>query len=154
METLEQYDARENLDLFLSSSKSFQEQGTEEINGVETVRYDGVLSNDVIDEVLTSYGTLDQLGMSAEDVQSMIFSLGDVPVSCWIDKANYMVVQYQIDMTSMMQQLMSGMLESEGAEAGELAVDAMTILLTISNTNNVEVIELPAEVENAVELPQ
>ena len=31
METLEQYDARENLDLFLSSSKSFQEQGTEEI---------------------------------------------------------------------------------------------------------------------------
>ena len=57
---MKQYDTQANMELYLKSGSSFQENGTETIEGKETVRYDGVITNEDFNEVFTSTGVMDQ----------------------------------------------------------------------------------------------
>ena len=55
-----QYDAKENFELYLKSAESFKENGSETTNGIKTVRYDGIISEDALKDVMNSTGVLSQ----------------------------------------------------------------------------------------------
>ena len=87
LSSLDQYDATASMDLYLSSTENFTENGTETINGKEAVRYDGVIAKEDMEEVLEASGMLDQLeSLNLGSSTAMISELGDLPVSVWIEK--------------------------------------------------------------------
>lgn len=143
---LAQYNAEQNMDLYLNNLSNFSATGTETINDKETTVVEGVLTGDAMKEAMATSG-LDSatasMGMSAEEVASMIE--GDMPVKLWITEDGY-VMQYDLDMTQIMQSMMTAM--AEGQDAG-LTINAASIKMTCNNYNAIEDIELPAEAQNA-----
>jgi len=83
------------------------------------------------------------MGMSVDEVVSMIE--GDMPVKLWITEDGY-VMQYDLNMTQMMQSLMDGMAKGQDLN---LKVSNVNIKMTCDNYNAIENIELPAEAQSA-----
>lgn len=149
----DQMDARESFDLYLSSAESFKENGTETVAGAEATRYDGTISEEDLAQVLEASGVMDQfssLGITGDQLDTMLTDLGDLPISLWISKADQIPVKYEMDMTAIMQSLMGKMMDSMGAgEDDKLDVANVLVSMTVSNINGVESIEIPAEALNA-----
>lgn len=156
MKDLMQYDAQASMDLYISSADSFKENGTESINGTEAVRYDGVISEKALNDVMTASGVMKQfssLGMETAEITEMLTNLGDLPISIWVEKESGLPVQYTMDMTTMMQTMMEKAISSEAA-AGQSTGDTVTvnkvlISMTMSNFNGVDKIVIPEEALNA-----
>lgn len=148
MDALAQYDAKAGFSLYMNSGKDFTENGTDTVNGAQAVRYDGVISEQALGEVLEASGAMAQmssLNLSEEDMQSMLSSLGDMPVSIWIAQDSGLPVKYEMDMTSVMQNMMNSAMESAGADAADFEVGNMVLSMTLSNINGVAEIEIPAD---------
>lgn len=143
---LAQYNAEQNMDLYLNNLSNFSATGTEKINDKDTTVVEGVLTGDAMKEAMATSG-LDSatasMGMSAEEVASMIE--GDMPVKLWITEDGY-VMQYDLDMTQIMQSMMTAM--AQGQDTG-LTINTASIKMTCNNYNAIEDIELPAEAQNA-----
>ena len=152
-EIMAQYDGKESMDVYISSAEGFVENGSEEINGEEATRYDGTISKDAMNEALETSGALSQfssLGLSEDALASMINDLGEMPISIWIGTDSGLPVKYDMDMTTVMQNLMTNMMDSMGGSADmELTISKMTISMTLRNFNGVEAIEIPAEAQAA-----
>ena len=137
---MKQYDTQANMELYLKSGSNFQENGTETIEGKETVRYDGVITNECFNEVFTSTGVLDQfssLGVDAETAQSMLTDLGDLPISVWVEKESNLPVKYEMDMTAIMQSIMTKTMEA--ADSTEtITVESVYMTMLIHGIDNVE----------------
>ena len=143
-----QYDGKASSDLYLSSAENFKEKGKETINGSEATRYDGVIPEGDINKVMEASGALSQfsaLGINEEDLEAMVKDLGKMAISIWIDNESSYPVKYEIDMTDIMQSLMSNMMKTMGGEEMELTIDKMFLSMTLSNFNGVEKIEIPEE---------
>lgn len=154
---LEQYNAQDSMSLYLDSIDSFKEAGTEQINGSDAVRYDGVISNDAMNEVMEASGAAQQLtqyGITEEQAAEMYKDLGELPISIWIDKESSLPVKYEMDMTAMMQKIMTKVMETMGATAEDagLTVDKMFISMTLYDFNNVDPIEIPEAAKAAQEM--
>ncbi len=148
---MKQYDTQANMELYLKSGSNFQENGTETIEGKETVRYDGVITNECFNEVFTSTGVLDQfssLGVNAETAQSMFTDLGDLPISVWVEKESNLPVKYEMDMTAMMQSIMTKTMEAAGSTEA-VTVESVYMTMLIHGIDNVESIEVPQEALDA-----
>lgn len=147
VQQLEQYNAQDSMDLYLNSAANFQENGTETINGKEAVRYDGVIGNDSLNEVITSTGVMDQfsgLGLDSATIESMLTDIGDLPVSIWIDQDSGVPVKYDMDMTEMMQTMMTKAMESAGS-TDVITVDTVLFSMIIRSIDSIESIEIPQE---------
>lgn len=148
---MKQYDTQANMELYLKSGSNFQENGTETIEGKETVRYDGVITNECFNEVFTSTGVLDQfssLGVDAETAQSMLTDLGDLTISVWVEKESNLPVKYEMDMTAIMQSIMTKTMEA--ADSTEtITVESVYMTMLIHGIDNVESIEVPQEALDA-----
>ncbi len=145
IDDLAQYNADANMDLYLNNLSNFSATGSETINGKETTVVEGVLTGDAMKEALQTSGLESAtagMGMSVDEVASMM--QGDMPVKMWITEDGY-VMQYDLDMTALMQGLMDGM--SQGQDTG-VKVSNVTIKMTCDNYDNVTV-ELPAEAKPA-----
>lgn len=150
---LEQYDAKSSMNLYLDSGSDFQEDGTETINGVEAVKYTGVIRGDKLREVMEASGSLDsmssltQMGVTEDQIEEMLSDLGDMPVSIWIDTEDHYPVQYEMDMTSIMNGLMEKMMDVVGDEAKglDLSVPKMLITMTCSHFNSATDFTIPEE---------
>lgn len=157
MTSLEQYDAKASMDMYLGSVEGFKEAGTEKINGSEATKYEGVISKDAMNDVMSASGAADQfasLGISAEQAAEMYKDLGEIPVTIWIDKESALPVKYDMDMTAVMQSLMSKMMEAMGdaAQGMKLEVSKMTMEMTLSDFNKVNEIKIPDAAKNAPEV--
>lgn len=155
---LEQYNAQESMAIYLENIDSFKENGTEQINGSDAARYDGVISNDALNEVMEASGAASQLtqyGITEEQAADMYKDLGDLPISIWIDKESSLPVKYEMDMTTMMQTIMNKVVETlgEAAAGAEITIDKMFISMTLYDFNNVNEITLPEAAKNAQEMP-
>lgn len=156
LDVLKQYDIQQMLDAYLENSEGFEEKGSESVNGLDAIRYDGVISTDYIGEVLKSSGALDQmtsLGLSEEDAEAMYSDLGTLPVSIWVDSAAMLPVKYEMDMTGVMQKLMDNMMEqmAQGQDLSgvELKMNKVFTTVILTNINGVTSVEVPAEVKDA-----
>lgn len=167
MDFYTQYNAESNLELYLSCAESFEAAGEGTLsNGMETIRYNGIISGDQLEKVIKNAGIssqLESMGFDTSMTQAMFRELGDLPVSIWIEKDTYMPAQYEMDMTDIMQGMMSGMMKSLGDDTTtDITVDRVYISMTVQSVNDVNHIEIPeealaaesAETEGAMETTQ
>lgn len=153
---LGQYDAADSLELYLDSAVDFAEAGTEQIGGADATKFTGVIKGDKLYDVIEESGVLGSLGQTGTDVsedelKAMLSELGDLPMSVWINADGY-PVQYEMDMSQMIDSIVQNALEAEGAadQGMTMTVSKAAMSLTCSNFNAVEDFELPAEAQNAV----
>lgn len=153
---LAQFDAAESLELYLDSAADFAEAGTEQIGGADATKFTGVIKGDKLYDVIEESGVLGSLGQTGTDVsedelKAMLSELGDLPMSVWINADGY-PVQYEMDMSQMIDSILQKALEMEGAadQGMTMTVSKAAMSLTCSNFNAVEDFELPAEAQNAV----
>ena len=108
LDDLSQYDASYSMDLYLENGTSFVENGTEEVAGVTAARYDGVITQESLDAVMDASGVLDQFeAFGVEGMDDLLREMGDLPVSVWIDQESGLPVKYEMDMTALMQNMMT-----------------------------------------------
>lgn len=142
---LEQYDAQQSMDLYLSSGAEYVSAGTEDINGITADKYTGIIRGEALEEVMKSSGATSSLentmGMDLADLYS---DLGDMPITIWVDQSTGYPVRYYMDMTDVMQTMMKKALA--GIEGGDtLTMSKVEITMDCSNFNNVADFEIPAE---------
>ena len=152
-EQLAQYDTKENLSTYLDNSTGFTEAGTEQVNGEDATKYDGVITGSQMNEVLKASGALDDLEPMLAgtdlDASTIYEDLPDITMSIWINAEQY-PVKYEMDMTAMMQGLMDKVMATAQQEQA-LTVDTMKISMTNKNFNNAADFEIPEEAKNATE---
>ena len=156
-ESAETYNVKDNMDLYLKSAENFQKAGEETVNDIQTVRYDGFISQEAMNQVMETSGLQEQLGileLPEETMEAIYTDIGQVPISVWIDPENKLPVQYEMDMTQVMQNLMDNMLEMVSQEVEEvgdvlLEIQKVTISMNMSDFNQVESITIPQEAREA-----
>lgn len=151
MGDMSQYDGQASMKVYLDNISSFKEAGTEEVAGVTATRYDGVIAQDSLKEVMEASGTLDQYeSLGIEGLDDLLGEMGDLPVSIWIDQKTDLPVKYEMDMTAMMQSMMSKLLaEDPDAAEADFTVDKCSIVMICSDYNSISSIEIPEEALNA-----
>lgn len=152
---LGQYDAADSLELYLDSAADFAEAGTEQVGGADATKFTGVIKGDKLYDVIEESGVLGSLGqtgtnVSEDELKAMLSELGDLPMSVWINADGY-PVQYEMDMSQMIDSIVQKALEMEGAadQGMTMTVSKAAMSLTCSNFDAVEDFELPAEAQNA-----
>ena len=149
MGELSQYNAEENLDLYLGNITEITAGRTEEIDGTKTTKISGVITGDAMEEAIDGSGltaSAQSLGISEEMMAAMYEELDDLPISLWIDGEGY-VRKYEMDMTEMMQKIMAESMKAMGASEEDLPVkiEKTVISMVCSEFNAIEEIEIPEE---------
>lgn len=147
-EDLAQYDPGSEATSYLNANYHYEAHGMEQVNGADAYKYSGTITGEEMEEVLVSSGALDQLselGFDASQLASLSEDWGGLSIDLWIDAETYYPVKYEIDMTTVMDSLMSSFLEEMGEEAGgiTMSIPKMWISMTCSDFNEVEEFELP-----------
>ena len=151
LDNLSQYDASYSMDLYLDNSTNFVENGTEEVAGVTATRYDGVITQESLDEVMEASGVLDEFeSFGVEGLDEMLREMGDLPVSIWIDRDSGLPVKYDMDMTAMMQNMMDKLMAQDGSAAeAAMTVDKCHMTMVCSDYNAIDAIHVPQEALDA-----
>ena len=144
-------DVGENLKIFIDCAKSFQEAGTETVNGAEATRYDGVITGDSLESALELSGAKEMLGegLGAKLSADAFTGLESIPCSVWIDNKSGMVVRYDMDMSAVMQSMMKELMEGILAEQGlaglgmEMELREVTVSAVLSQFDAVGEIIIP-----------
>ena len=157
--SLSQYNAQSNISVYVDNAKNFTRVGDEEVNGVTCARFDGVISGESIEKVISESGMGDQLaGMGVENPEEYYSDIDDIPLSFWVDVENEMLLKYEIDMSATMKSMVDKAIEEhskdedvEGTDiAGMVSIDKSVISVTVTGINNVDSITIPDSVkENA-----
>lgn len=138
-------------------------EGEEEtVASVTATRYDGVITQEYFEEVLSSNEMLGDMlssvvGGDGLSVEELTENIGEMPISIWIDKERWLPVKYELDMTAMMESLMTTVIEEALAGLGEDAempedfftMEVVSASMVIDGYDNVEAIEIPEEARNA-----
>ena len=150
---LVQYDVSGSMDAYIASASNFKQEGTEQVGGASAYKYTGVITGDSMQDVMMSSGALDSLGtqMNMDEAQMEELLSGDIAVTLWIDEENLYPVQYDMDMTEVMDGLMGKILEAAGNDAAGLtmSIPKMTISMTCGNFNSATDFTIPEEAKNA-----
>ncbi|WP_458407379.1 DUF6612 family protein [Anaerotignum sp.] len=151
---LSQYNAEENMDLYLDNITDFKSAKQEKVNGIQTTKITGAITGDAMEEAIAGSGltaSAQSMGISEEMMASMYDELGDLPISLWIDAEGY-VLKYEMDMTEMMQKVMNESMKAMGASEEDLLVkiEKTAITMVCSDFNAVEEIVIP---EAAMSVP-
>ena len=164
-ELLEQFNVRANMDLYLENGNAFAYAGTEELGGVPVDRYDGVISQDVLSRVLASNGLQTVMGkLGIEDPAAVLEGVGDLSLSIWVDPAVYLPVRYEMDLTSLSQHILDGLLvvpplngggsSEAGPDGGsDMTADRVVVTVNAGSYNDAASIQLPLEALTAFDEP-
>ena len=144
-------DVSENLKIFIDCAKSFQEAGTETVNGSAATRYDGQITGDSLESALELSGAKEMLGegLGTELPADAFTGLESIPCSVWIDNKSGMVVRYDMDMGAVMQSLMKDMMDQVLASQGleglgvEMEFREVTVSVILSQFDAVGEIFIP-----------
>ena len=102
---------------YLSSTDQWTFQQEEELDGMTTLKFSGTVTGSQVSAlmeesgVLDSLGTMQQLGVSTENLQGMLQDLGDMTIEMWIDPEICYPVRYEMDMTQVCNTLMEHVLQ-------------------------------------------
>lgn len=141
---ISQYNTKDNMELYLQNISSFTAAGTEEINGVQTTRIEGVLTGDSMKEAMKTSGiesAYADMGLSADDLVALMDGMEDMPVKLWISADGY-VMRYELDMTAMMQAVFNNL---SGEEENPITISTTLVRMTCGSFDEVPEIEIPAE---------
>lgn len=149
-----------SLALLTEWAESFEKAGEETINGSMATKYSGQIEAESLLQLMISAGADEMLesslGIDFDDDRAAA-GLGDVPVSIWLDNKSGMIVRMDMELTELMQSLVSGIitevLEDSLEDSGlndlplDIKVSAATESLEFTEFDEVGKIELPAGVK-------
>ena len=97
-----------------------------------------------------SRGSLQQLGVSTEDLQGMRQDLGDMTIEMWIDPEICYPVRYEMDMTQVCNTLMEHVLQvledmGQSTDGVSIQYPQVQMTMTCSDINSAPDFEIPAE---------
>ena len=155
-ELLEQYNASAEMNSYLSSTDQWAFQQEEELDGKTVLKFSGTVTGSQVSAlmeesgVLDSLGTMQQLGVSTENLQGMLQDLGDVTIEMWIDPEICYPVRYEMDMTQVCNTLMEHVLqvlEDMGQPTDGISIQypQVQMTMTCSDINSAPDFEIPAE---------
>lgn len=107
-----------NVDTYLDYAVDYQTVGEETLNGEQTVHYKAVIPAAKIAAVIensTLADTFGSLGLDASD-PSELAQFGDLPLDVWISEASGRMVRFTLDMTPVIQGLMTTLSQQAGME--------------------------------------
>ena len=147
LDAMNQYNAEENMDLYLNNLTDFKSHGQEKINDTDATMISGVIKGDAMEKAFADSGmtaSAESMGITVEMLEEIYDELADLPISLWIDAEGY-VLKYEMDMTEMMQKVMDESMKAMGAAETELAMDIekTVISMVCSDFNAVEEIVIP-----------
>lgn len=153
IEDMGQYNAEENMDLYLDNITDFRSEGQEKINGKDATKISGVIKGDAMEAAIEGSGltaSAQSLGISEDMLADIYKDMKDLPVRLWIDAGGY-VLKYEIDMTEMMQKIMSESMKALGASEEDMKVKIKktSITMVCKAFNEVGEIVIPAEALSA-----
>ena len=145
-----QYDAGSSMISLIDNESMYKLEGIEKVNGASAFKYSCVTSGEEAKQQILSTGALDSLaslGFDLKQLETLWGDIGELTEYVWIDKASLYPVKYEVDMTQIMDALMSSMITSLGeqAEGLEMGVSKMKISMTCSNFNNAADFTIPEE---------
>lgn len=151
---LDAYNAQSSMEAQIGDTSAYVLEGTEKLNGADVYKYSCTLTGDEMQEALIGSGALDSLsslGLSESDVYGMLDGLGDLVEYVYVDAETYYVVQYEMDMTEIMNALYAAILEAMGeqAEGITMSVSKMELVMACSNYNGISDITVPEEALSA-----
>jgi outer membrane lipoprotein-sorting protein len=110
---------------------------------VACTRYDGTIAKDAIRQVLDASGVLDQLDtLELGDLSGLLDVLDDLPISIWLSQEDSTPMQYELEMTGLMQSMMDQLFADEDVT---IEVNRVTVSLTMEEFNNLETLQIPEE---------
>lgn len=153
-ESMKQYDAASNMNFYMQDKYNFQDAGSEQLDGKTAHKYTGVITGDDLRELIMSTGTLNSLNSLSLDesqFETILKDLGEQTITLWIDEAELYPLKYEMDMTSMMNSLMAGLIEAAGEEAEGFSIEfpKVNLVMTCSDFNAVSEFEIPEEAKAA-----
>ena len=145
-----QYDAGSSMISLIDNESMYKLEGMEKVNGASAFKYVCVTSGEEAKQQILSTGALDSfasLGFDLNQLETNWGDIGELTEYVWIDKASLYPVKYEVDMTRIMDALMSSMIASLGeqAEGLEMGVSKMKVSMTCSNFNNAADFTIPEE---------
>ena len=146
---LNQYNAEENMDLYLDHITDISSMKQEVVNDVQTTKISGVITGDAMEQAIADSGltaSAASMGLSEEMLASLYEELNDLSISLWIDAEGY-VLKYEMDMTEMMQKIMDESMKALGASEEDTLMDIekTAISMVCSQFNAVDEIVIPEE---------
>lgn len=150
---LADYDARSNLMGYIGDGSLYKQEGTEQVNGANAYKYSYVLTEEEMKQQMLDSGALDSvssLGLDVSQIDGMLENLGEVTAYVWIDETSYYPVKYEMDMTTVMNALMTNMIAALGDQAQGLSmtIPQMKIVMTCFNFNSATDFTIPDEAKN------
>lgn len=154
MDDIAQYDAADNMKMYLDEDYNFEKAGTEQVEGADAYKYTGSITGEDMKEAILGSGALDSLsslGFDASAMDGMMDDVDGMPITLWIDAESLYPVKYEMDMTSVMDSLMASLLKAMGdqAEGVTMSIPKMKLEMTCSNYNEAEDFKIPKEAKKA-----
>lgn len=150
---------KDSLALLSKWADSFEKAGEEKINGSAATKYSGLIDAESLVQLMDASGADDAMesSLGLELDGDDVAALKDVPVSIWIDNKSSMVVRMDMDVTELMQSLLSEAIDeviddvlADSGLAGlplDIKLGAATASVNLSEFDEVGRIELPAGVK-------
>lgn len=146
---MKDYNACDNVISVINEDATYTLEGTEQVDGVNAIKYSNVIKGDDMKELLTSSGALDSIStlVDPSQIDSMLEGLGEMTEYVWIDEELMYPIKYEADMTEIINDLMVSMLEALGDQAEGLSINfpKMKMSMTFSNFNNATDFTIPEE---------
>lgn len=140
---------------FLTNIRNYKEKGAETVNGIAATRYDGVIENGYIQELMSQTGIFEQMGLeeiSDDQMKKVYDEIGNIEVSMWLDPNTSLPQKMSIDLTKMMKAMLKLNKESDEDKDASDAADALkkvTMVYINKDYNSLSPIEIPKEAKNA-----
>lgn len=139
-----------DMSLYLNNIENFDLASEEQINGIDTYKISGVITGESLEEVMKNNATIQQMS-GQSDIVSLFKDAGDLPITLWIAKNDFMTIQMDMDMTSLMNSVIQNTMASAGSSE-TFTVDKYTMQMTYSDINAVQDFAIPEEALNAQEI--
>ena len=148
LENIQQFDPMDSITEYLKSLDKFKQAGTEKINGVNTVKFEGVMNTDALKNIITEDILEDATGLDLGDLDNVAEALDEsegVPITIWIDTEKALPLQFTVDFSQVLDTVLSQM--NNGGE--EVKTEKATVKIIMTGYDNVKDIVIPDEAKNA-----
>lgn len=155
-EMKEQYNPDAGFDVYLSNVDSFKVVGTEEIDGKETTKLEGLITGQSLKDFIEKTGAMSSLDVKDEISPDMFDNLGDLNITIWIDNEEQIPIKIATDMAAMMKSIIDKVSESQDlsseelVQIGEISITKCYLEMTYKNINQATEFEIPQEAKDAI----
>lgn len=160
-ETLGDYDARDTLDLYLSSGSGYKKAGEELVGASAADKYTGSVSGEPLVGLLEDGGFLSSISSMSqaqqEKIKTNLKKLPALPIHVWVDRESGCPARFELDLTQVLKDAEASMSETLGnldTASGGSGISSATVRMTCSNFGSAADFELPAEAASAADLEE